>query len=111
MTSVSSQAASLKAIAKATYETLLVQGYVEENEVNIFCHLVKEEWEAARDSVIFQYTVAGMMVPKSVTHVTVDPSVKHIPGNAFRDCTRLVEVQLHEGLRSIQSMAFWNCTS
>ena len=52
MTSASSQA-SLKAIAKANYETLLVQGYVEENEVNIFCCLVKEEWEAARDSVHF----------------------------------------------------------
>ena len=93
MTSASSQASSLKAIAKATYETLLVQGYVEENEVNIFCRLVKEEWEAARDSVLFQYTAVGMTVPKYVTRVTVDPSVKHIPENAFRDCTRLVEVR------------------
>ncbi len=83
MFSASSQASSLKAIAKATYETLLVQGYVEENEVNIFCRLVKEEWEAARDSVIFQYTVVGMTVPKSVTRVTVHPSVKHIPEYAF----------------------------
>jgi hypothetical protein len=111
MTSASSQASLLKAIAKATFETLLVQGYVEENEVNIFCRLVKEEWEAARDSVLFQYTAVGMTVPKSVTRVTVDPSVKHIPDNAFRDCTRLVEVQLHEGLRSIGARAFRNCTS
>jgi hypothetical protein len=81
MTSASSP--SLQAFAKATYKTLLVQGYVEENEVNIYCRLVKEEWEAARDSVHFQYTVAGMTVPKSVTRVTVHPSVKHIPEYAF----------------------------
>jgi hypothetical protein len=45
-----------------------------------------------RNSVLFQYTVVGLTVPKSVTCVTVDPSVKHIPDNAFRECTRLVEV-------------------
>ena len=72
---------------------------------------MKEEWEAARDSVHFQYTVAGMTVPKSVTRVTVDPSDEHIPENAFRDCTSLVEVQLHEALRSIGVEAFRNCMS
>jgi hypothetical protein len=72
---------------------------------------VKEEWEAARDSVLFQYMAAGMMVPKSVTHATVDPAVEHIPENAFQDCTRLVEVQLHEGLRLIWAGAFRNCMS
>ena len=80
MTSASSQEL-LKAIAKATYETLLVQGYVEENEVNIFCPLVK--YEVIRDIVLFQYTAVGMTVPKRVTCVTVDPSVEHIPENAF----------------------------
>ncbi len=98
MTSASSQASLLKAIAKATFETLLVQGYIEENEVNICSCLVKEEWEAARDSVLFQYTAVGMTVPKSVTRVTVHPSVEHIPEKVFPDCTRLVEIQLHEGL-------------
>ncbi len=91
MTSASSQAL-LKAIAKATYKNL--------------CRLVKKEREAP-----FQYTAVGMTVPKSVTRVTVDPSVKHIPENAFQDCTRLVEVQLHEGLRLIGAGAFMNCTS
>ena len=80
MTSASSQA-SLQASAKATYETLLVQGYVEENEVNIFCPLVK--YEVIRDIVLFQYTAVGMTVPKRVTCFTVDPSVEHIPENAF----------------------------
>ena len=83
MTSASSLA-SLQAFAKATYKALLMQGLVEENNVNIFCRLVKEEWEAARDySVHFHYTAVGMTVPKSVTCVTVDPSVEHIPDHAF----------------------------
>ena len=56
----------------------------------------------------FLYMV-GTTVPKTVTRVRIhDHSVEHIPEEAFYECTALVEVDLHESLRSIGRWAFGN---
>jgi hypothetical protein len=51
------------------------------------------------------------VIPRNVTHVKVDPSVKEIPDNAFQDCHSLVEVEFSEGLEVIGRSAFWTCTN
>jgi hypothetical protein len=56
--------------------------------------------------------MVGTTVPKTVTRVRIhDHSVEHIPEEAFYECTALVEVDLHESLRSIGQWAFGNCRS
>jgi hypothetical protein len=42
-------------------------------------------------------------IPKNVTHVKVDPSVKKIQAHAFEDCLSLVEDNFSEGLERICS--------
>jgi hypothetical protein len=49
-------------------------------------------------------------IPRNVTHVKVDPSVKEIHARAFQDCWSLVEVEFSEGLQVIGHGAFFNCT-
>lgn len=51
------------------------------------------------------------MFPKDITHVRVDPSVLHIPKNAFQECSALVKVELHNGIRAIGYRAFNSCTA
>jgi hypothetical protein len=48
-------------------------------------------------------------IPKTVTHVKVDPSIKEIHACAFENCHSLVEVEFSEGLEVIGRYAFWNC--
>jgi hypothetical protein len=48
-------------------------------------------------------------IPKNVTHVKVDPSVKEIHDKAFDRCQLLVKVEFSEGLEIIGSMAFCDC--
>jgi hypothetical protein len=48
-------------------------------------------------------------IPKTVTHVKVDPSVKEIHEEAFQDCKSLVEVEFSEGLEVIGIKAFYKC--
>jgi hypothetical protein len=48
-------------------------------------------------------------IPKTVTHVKVDPSVKEIHDGAFKDCHSLVEVEFSEGLEVIGRSAFHEC--
>jgi hypothetical protein len=48
-------------------------------------------------------------IPKNVTHVKVDPSVKEIHDEAFHDCVSLVEVDFSEGLERIGEAAFTQC--
>jgi hypothetical protein len=48
-------------------------------------------------------------IPRNVTHVKVDPSVKEIHKNAFQDCFSLVEVEFSEGLEVIGRSAFYDC--
>lgn len=58
----------------------------------------------------FRYKV-GKRVPKNVTRVRIHHSVEQIPPSTFKDCTALVEVKLHEGLRRIGYDAFGSCSS
>jgi hypothetical protein len=48
-------------------------------------------------------------IPKTVTHVKVDPSVKEIHDRAFKWRRSLVEVEFSEGLERIGSFAFYGC--
>jgi hypothetical protein len=50
-------------------------------------------------------------IPKNVTHVKVDPSVKEIHDHAFQRCHSLVEVEFSEGLERIGWDAFDHCSS
>ncbi|MBQ9162635.1 MAG: leucine-rich repeat domain-containing protein [Clostridia bacterium] len=45
----------------------------------------------------------------SVSSCVISPSTKFIDYHAFKDCTRLMEITLPEGLKSIGYEAFWNC--
>lgn len=40
-------------------------------------------------------------IPRTVTHVILDPSVKKISIDAFRKCTQLMHVELCDGLERI----------
>jgi hypothetical protein len=48
-------------------------------------------------------------IPRNVTHVKVDRSVKEIHALAFADCQLLVEVEFSEGLERIHCRAFMSC--
>jgi hypothetical protein len=61
--------------------------------------------------VEFIYSRMGILPPKNVTHVTIDPSVKVIEASAFIRCTKLIHVELVEGLEKIDEWAFEGCTS
>ncbi len=50
-------------------------------------------------------------IPRSITHVRVDPSVLEIDAYAFKNCRQLIRVVLCEGLERIYNNAFENCTS
>ena len=51
-------------------------------------------------------------VPRDVKRVRVDSSVTIIPARAFYNRRRVLEeVELHEGLVSIEAEAFYHCTS
>jgi len=50
-------------------------------------------------------------IPRNVTHVRIDPSVKVVKGSAFNRCSQLVEVELCEGLQAIGPSAFSDCIS
>jgi hypothetical protein len=59
---------------------------------------------------IFTYNaVTKDAIPRNVTHVKVDPSVKEIHAWAFKDCESLVEVEFSEGLEVIGIKAFSYC--
>jgi hypothetical protein len=58
----------------------------------------------------FHYTGGGReVVPKNVTHITVDPSVARVDSTTFRNFLRLTTVELPEGLERIESSAFRSC--
>ena len=50
-------------------------------------------------------------VPEDVTRVRVDSSVTIIPAQAFEDHVELEEVELPEGLVTIENCAFYHCKS
>jgi len=53
----------------------------------------------------------GGRAPQHVTHVVIDKSVEVIEKNAFRDCEHLVNVETHDGVRSVGDRAFYKCIS
>ena len=57
---------------------------------------------------VFIYTT-GSVVPNDVVRVQVHPSITVIPHEAFRNCRRLEEVELSEGLLEIGVEAFHDC--
>jgi len=63
------------------------------------------------DKEIFLYVGGNQEVPKDVKRVRIDPSVKIINGEAFRDCQALREVEFCEGLEEVGEQAFYKCTS
>ena len=48
-------------------------------------------------------------IPRDITHVCIDESVKVIHKKAFQNCEQLMEVELREGLEVIDEYAFSNC--
>ena len=60
---------------------------------------------------IFVYTGGEQVVPRDVTHVIVDKSVKIIRLYAFRQRGRLVSIEMHDGVEIIEKGAFLDCTS
>ena len=60
---------------------------------------------------IFVYTGGEQVVPRDVTHVIVDKSVKIIHRSAFFRRDRLVSIEMHDGIEIIEEWAFGHCTS
>jgi hypothetical protein len=50
-------------------------------------------------------------IPRNVTHVKVDPSVKEIDDEAFDECHSLVKVEFSEGLKRIGRYSFCVATA
>ena len=48
---------------------------------------------------IFVYMGGEQVVPRDVTHVIIDRSVKIIPARAFEHREQLVSVKFHDGVR------------
>ena len=60
----------------------------------------------------FLYTGQALEdIPRNITHVIVDPSVKEIGEEAFAGCSQLRNVEMCEGLERIGDWAFEFCTS
>jgi len=58
---------------------------------------------------VFVYMGQGSVVPMDVTNVRVHPSVRVVARGAFAGCSKLVEVELCEGLEEIGKEAFQHC--
>jgi len=101
----------------------------DENEVTA---LQDELQSTEDDKVAFVYT--GQPIPRNITDLSVDPSVRRIEDQAFEDyfqlcsvsippaveeigkqafklCFSLVDVRLHQGLKSIGTEAFAECNA
>ena len=65
---------------------------------------------AGRDDV-FLYMGGEQVVPRDVTRVIVDQSVKIIPRRAFFKRKHLVSVEFHDGVKIIEGQAFYKCVS
>lgn len=50
-------------------------------------------------------------IPKTVTHVRVQPTLEFIPESAFRDLKQLATVNIHKPVRVIERRAFFSCRS
>jgi hypothetical protein len=70
---------------------------------------IKAEIETAIMAIFVYKENTKSDIPRNVTHVKVDPSVKEIHAWAFADCQSLVEVEFSEGLERIHCRAFMSC--
>ena len=52
------------------------------------------------DGNIFIYR--GGRAPQHITHVLIDKSVNEIEENAFENCTQLLKVDTHDGLKKLE---------
>eukprot|EP00984_Skeletonema_dohrnii_P010277 scaffold3999_cov138-Skeletonema_dohrnii-CCMP3373.AAC.12 len=65
--------------------------------------------EAHENDDIFVYTGGDQFVPRNVRRVRIDKSVKIIPEGAFELRRRLIYVEFHDGIETIEIWAFNNC--
>lgn len=65
---------------------------------------------AGQENDVFLY-VGQQEVPRDVTHVRIDESVRIIPQDAFYGRRYLVSVEMHNGVDEIWTRAFCNCIS
>jgi hypothetical protein len=63
------------------------------------------------NQVRFVYMGGNQVVPRDVTHVIVHRSVDTIRRRAFRNCTKLVSIEVHDGVKLIEEEAFYFCRS
>ncbi|KAK1738540.1 leucine-rich repeat domain-containing protein [Skeletonema marinoi] len=61
------------------------------------------------DEGVNVFVYMGGRAPQHVTHVRIDESVEAIEENAFNGCEHLVQVETHDGIRSVGFRAFYNC--
>lgn len=62
--------------------------------------------------VKFRYTGQDKdEIPRNITHLKIDSSVREIPDCSFSSCRSLVHVEFHEGLLVIGKSAFAHCRS
>lgn len=60
---------------------------------------------------VFVYTGGGQVVPRGVTRVRIDKSVKIIPQRAFYRRRNLVSVETHDDVEKVEEEAFFYCPS
>jgi len=63
------------------------------------------------DRIDFQYNGSIYTVPKNVTHVRFHSSTTVVGNDAFKQCDKLIEIVLNEGLQRIGIGAFDKCTA
>jgi hypothetical protein len=73
--------------------------------------MMAEHAAGGRDDDIFVYTGGEQVVPRDVTRVIVDKSVKIIRREAFYERDRLVSIEMHDGIEIVEEWAFCGCTS
>ena len=63
------------------------------------------------DDEVFVFTKDGPAVPMDVIRLRVDPSIHIVPQDAVNGRTKLIELELCDGLVEIDKRAFANCTA
>ena len=55
--------------------------------------------------------MVGEVIPRHVTHVRIDKSLKVVPARAFYEHPNIEEVECHDGIERIEAEAFFYCPS
>eukprot|EP00984_Skeletonema_dohrnii_P001474 scaffold470_cov72-Skeletonema_dohrnii-CCMP3373.AAC.3 len=61
------------------------------------------------DDEMFVYTGGDQVVPRNVRRIRIDKSVTIIPSRAFEFRRRLIDVDFHDGIETIEKRAFYCC--